>query len=72
MTQRMLLAMLIPILAIVVIIVFAGGLGILFMVMENAMQNEIGVIVLGSAFVVGVPLIAYLLERAVGEPQETT
>ncbi|MCH8826606.1 MAG: hypothetical protein J4O08_04540 [Chloroflexi bacterium] len=69
MTQRMLLAMLIPILAIVVIIVFAGGLGILFMVMENAMQNEIGVIVLGSAFVVGVPLIAYLLERAVGEPQ---
>ena len=72
MTQRMLLAMLIPILAIVVIIVFAGGLGILFMVMENAMQNEIGVIVLGSAFVVGVPLIAYLLERAVGEPQYTT
>ena len=69
MTQSMLLAMLIPILAIVVIIVFAGGLGILFMVMENAMQNEIGVIVLGSAFVVGVPLIAYLLERAVGEPQ---
>lgn len=69
MTQRMLLAMLIPILAIVVIIVFAGGLGILFMVMENAMQNEIGVIVLGSAFVVGVPVIAYLLERAVGEPQ---
>ncbi|MCH9038898.1 MAG: hypothetical protein IIC23_05845 [Chloroflexi bacterium] len=69
MTQRMLLAMLIPILAIVVIIVFAGGLGILFMVMENAMQNEIGVIVLGSAFVVGVPMIAYLLERAVGEPQ---
>lgn len=69
MTQRMLLAMLIPILAIIVIIVFAGGLGILFMVMENAMQNEIGVIVLGSAFVVGVPMIAYLLERAVGEPQ---
>ena len=69
MTQRMLLAMLIPILAIIVIIVFAGGLGIVFMLLENVMHNEIGVIVLGSAFVVGVPMIAYLLERAVGEPQ---
>ena len=69
MTQRMLMAVLIPVLSIIVIIVFAGGLGVLFMVMENTMQNEIGVIVLGSALVVGVPTVAYILERAVGEPQ---
>ena len=69
MTQRMLLSMLIPILAIAIIIVFAGGLGVIFMILESTMENEIGVIVLGSAFVVGVPVAAYLLERAVGEPQ---
>ena len=69
MTHRMLLAILIPIMAIATIVVFAGGLGIVFMVLESTMQNEIGVIVLGSTFVVGVPVAAYLLERAVAEPQ---
>ena len=69
MTQRMLMAILIPILSIAVIVVFAGGLGVVFMVLESTMKNEIGVIVLGSAFVVGVPVAAYLLERAVAEPQ---
>ena len=69
MTQRMLMAVLIPVLSIIVIIVFAGSLGVLFIVIENTMQNEIGVIVLGSALVVGVPAVAYILERAVGEPQ---
>ena len=69
MTQRMLLSMLIPILSLAVIAVFAGGLGILFMVLEAVMHNEIGVIVLGTALVIGVPAAAYILERAVGEPQ---
>ena len=69
MTQRMLLSILLPVLAIAVIVVFAGGLGVIFMLLEGAMQNEIGVIVLGLALLIGVPTAAYLLERAVGEPQ---
>lgn len=69
MSQRMLLAMGIPVLAIATIVAFAGGLGVLFMVLESTMQNEIGVIVLGVALLVGVPVVAYLLERAVNEPQ---
>ena len=69
MSQRMLLAILVPILAIVVIAAFAGGLGVIFMVLEETMHSETGVIILGVALVVGVPLAAYLLDRAVGEPQ---
>ncbi|MDA0770790.1 MAG: hypothetical protein BZY79_05785 [SAR202 cluster bacterium Casp-Chloro-G4] len=69
MTQNMMLSIIVPILSLVVIAAFAGGLGVLFIVLEGAMHNEIGVIVLGSALVVGVPLVAFFLERAVGEPQ---
>ena len=69
MSQRMLLAMLVPILAMAVIAAFAGGLGVVFMILEHQMHSEIGVIVLGVALVVGVPAAAYLIERAIGEPQ---
>ena len=65
MTQQMMLAMLFPILAVIVIILFAGGLGILFMVLESIMGNEFGVVILGSALVIGVPSVAYSLQRMV-------
>ena len=69
MSQRMLLAMLVPLMAIAVIVAFAGGLGIFFMIIEGIMHNEYGVIVVGIGLVVGVPGAAYLIERAIGEPQ---
>lgn len=69
MSQRMILAILVPILAIAIIASFAGSLGVIFMILEHQMHSEIGVIVLGVALVVGVPVVAYLLDRAVGEPQ---
>ncbi len=65
MMQRFLLAILIPVLSIVVIAVFAGGLGVVFMYLEHAMHSELGVIILGMAFVVLVPAIAYMAQRAV-------
>lgn len=65
MMQRFLLAILIPVLSIVVIAVFAGALGVLFMYLEHAMHSELGVIILGMGFVVLVPAIAYMAQRAV-------
>jgi hypothetical protein len=67
--NKMVLSILVPLLAIAVIIFFAGGLGVIFMVLEAKMHSEIGVIVLGTVLLIGVPAGAYLAERAIGEPQ---
>ena len=64
MTSQIRLAMLIPFLAVVTIVVFAGGLGILFMVLEHQFE-EWGVIALGTALTVGVPAVAALLQKRV-------
>ena len=56
-------AMLFPIMAIICIATFAGGLGVIFMLIEESVLHENGVIILGSSLVVLVPLIAFLLER---------
>ena len=56
-------SMLFPILAVLVIAAYAGGLGVLFMVIESTGAGIWGVIVLGTAIVVGVPSAAALLQR---------
>ncbi len=63
MTDRMTLAMVIPLLAVLVIVIFAGGLGIIFMLVNSTGAGEWGVVVLGSALLVVVPTAAALLER---------
>lgn len=65
MMQRFLLAILIPVLSIVVIVAFVAPLSVVFMYLEHAMHSELGVIILGMAFVVLVPAIAYMAQRAV-------
>lgn len=65
MMQRFLLAILIPVLSILVIVAFVTPLGVVFMYLEHAMHSELGVIILGMAFVVLVPAIAYMAQRAV-------
>ncbi len=65
MSNNMKFAILFPILAIITIAAFGGGLGIAFMAIHASEMEEIGVIVLGSAIVVVVPVVAYLLERRV-------
>ncbi len=57
------LAMVIPLLAVLVIVTFAGGLGIIFMLLNSTGAEEWGVVGLGTALVVGVPTAAALLER---------
>lgn len=63
MKSPMALAMLIPVLAVLTIVVFAGGLGIIFMLLESTEIGEWGVVILGTAIVVLVPTAAALLEQ---------
>ena len=65
MMQRFLLAVFIPLLSMVVIAAFAGSLGVIFMYLHHAMHNEWGVIALGMALVVFVPVVAFLAQNAV-------
>ena len=57
-------AMLFPLLAVLSIVVFSGGLGVIFMVLEEGVETW-GVVGLGSALVVGVPAVAALAQRMV-------
>ncbi len=63
MKDRMTLAMVIPLLAVLVIVIFAGGLGIIFMLLDSTGAEEWGVVALGTALLIGVPTVAALLER---------
>ncbi len=63
MNDRMTLAMVIPLLAVLVIVTFAGGLGIIFMLLDSTEAEEWGVVALGTTLVIGVPSVAALLER---------
>ena len=60
-------SMLFPFLAVVFIAAYGGGLGFLFIFLDETIGVE-AVIVLGAALVVMVPIIAYLLTR--NEPVE--
>ena len=65
MSNNMKFAILFPILAIITIAAYGGGLGVVFMLINASEMEEVGVIILGSVIVVGVPVVAYLLERRV-------
>jgi len=60
--NSLLMAIIFPLLSVIIIIIFAGGLGISFMLLEHYMHNEIGIIILGASLVVGVPSFAALLQ----------
>jgi hypothetical protein len=65
MSQRVVDAILFPLLSMIIIAAFAGGLGVLFIVIEHSALGLIGVIVLGVAIVVGVPSVAALIQRQI-------
>ena len=56
-----------PMLAVLLIAIYGGGLGVTFIVLRETIGVE-AVVVLGSALVVLVPIVAYLLTR--NEPVE--
>ena len=63
--KRMRTALLIPLLSVLVIVAFGGGLGVTFMLINETALGEWGVVVLGLALVVGVPAVAALAQRSV-------
>ena len=66
MNERMLMAMLFPLLAVLVIAAYAGGLGVIFMVLNSTALEEWAVVILGLVLLIGVPTVAALLEQRVG------
>lgn len=56
-------SILFPLLAIALIALYGGGLGVAFIVLRETMGNVWGVIILGTALVFLVPIAAYLLTR---------
>ena len=68
MSGDMIRSMLYPILAALLIAIYAGGLGVIFMLLygDPEAHFEAGqwlVVALGTAITVGVPVVAYLLQR---------
>jgi hypothetical protein len=65
MRERMTMSMLFPLLAVLTIAGFAGGLGVIFILLNETALHEWAVVILGVALVVGVPSAAALVERMV-------
>ncbi len=59
------LALLIPLLAVLVIATYAGGLGVIFMLLFETPAHEWAVVVLGLILIIGVPATAYILQQRV-------
>ena len=67
MSKNFSFAILFPLLAVALIALYGGGLGVTFIVLREVVGIE-AVIVLGGALVILVPVVAYLLTR--NEPVE--
>jgi hypothetical protein len=63
--DRMMMATLFPLLAVVTVAVIAFGLGSIFIGLSKIGAGHWGAIIIGVALVVGVPSVAFLLERMV-------
>jgi hypothetical protein len=61
--DRVIMSLLFPLLALATIAVYAGGLGVIFMLVNETALKEWGVIVIGVSLLVGVPTVAAITER---------
>ena len=59
------MALLFPLLAILIVVGFAGGLGVVFLLINEVVVEEWAVVILGVVLVVGVPTAAALAQRRV-------
>ena len=62
MSKEFLFSMLFPFLAVAMIAAYGGGLGTLFIILNEVIGVE-AVIVLGAALVIMIPVVAHLLTR---------
>ena len=65
MRERMTMAMLFPLLAVLTIAAFAGGLGVIFILLHETALEAWAVVILGLILVIGVPSAAALAQRQV-------
>ena len=61
--DRVRMAMLFPLLAVLVIAAYAGGLGVLFIVLESTALGVWLVVIVGMALVIVVPTVAAIAEH---------
>ena len=65
MKHRMLMSMLFPLLAVIVIAGYAGGLGVVFILINETELEEVGVIILGMVILIAVPATAAVVQQIV-------
>lgn len=65
MKHRMLMSMLFPLLAVIVIAGYAGGLGVVFILINETKLEEVGVIILGMVILIAVPATAAVVQQIV-------
>ncbi len=65
MKQRLIDSIIFPLLAVMAIAIFAGGLGVIFILLEASSLHVWGPVILGMSLVVGVPTLAAVLDRRV-------
>ncbi len=61
--DRVRMALLFPLLAVLVIAAYAGGLGVLFIVLESTPMGTWMVVIVGLALVILVPTVAAIAEH---------
>jgi uncharacterized protein YybS (DUF2232 family) len=67
MSERVRFALLFLLLAVLTIAVYAGGLGVIFMVLHETALKQWAVVILGLVLVVGVPSAAALAQSQLDE-----
>ena len=65
MKHRMLMSLLFPLLAVIVISAYAGGLGVIFILIHETGLKQWGVVLLGMVILIGVPSTAAIAQRIV-------
>ena len=65
MKHRMLMSMLFPLMAVIIIVGYAGGLGVVFILLNETELEEVGVIILGMVILIAVPATAAVVQQIV-------
>ena len=63
--NRLGMSIFIPLVSVLTIIGFGGGLGVVFILLNELVWEEWATVILGSVLVVGVPTVAALVQRMV-------
>ena len=65
MKHRMLMSMLFPFMAVIIIVGYAGGPGVVFILLNETELEEVGVIILGMVILIAVPATAAVVQQIV-------